>query len=733
MKKKIYLAFGFFLSLAWSESAQAQQKIGSNPGTLHPGAILELESSNRGFLLPRISIANLSTWGLNGTATDGMMVYNTNATTGTGYYVWSGSAWTRIFTGTLNTATTNVLDYNTTSRILTSTVNGVAASSAALPLATSSETGLLSNTDWSTFNAKENALTFANGLTRTTNAIALGGALTGSTSLTLGANSFTFGGATTGKVIVSGPAGSSTSGLQLSNLLTAVTPATATASQRVLTVDGSGNVILGTDFGSNNAGTVTNVTGTAPINVSSGNTTPVISINALGITSDLIADGAITGAKLAAGAISAANLADGAITSAKILDGTIASADLADAAVTTAKITPGTNGQFLTTAGGVATWASLPVATVTGAANGLSLVSGNVELGGSLSKVTTISQGTNALTFDGTGNLVKLGGNLGIGTSSPLHRLHVDDGKLAVGSTSPGTWTTNGSDILLNTGTANSQIILRPNGDGSASNQFVTQPSAGHLFFGSDGLEKVRIAHDGNMGIGTSSPGAKLAVNGTSHLFGLVSTGGSIELGGLGSGDRSTYIDFHGQDGVDYNARIIRDPGANGVFNIINGSSLLTLNTTGNVGIGTTSPSAKLEVAGQVKITGGAPGAGKVLTSDADGLASWVTPSTSNLAIRRVTAATTVTSTDHTIIANAFDAGYTITLPAPSASTGQILVIRKVDESSNAITFTFAGITATNAIRVSDTSASAGAYMNTLNYNRTIRIQSDGTDWYLLD
>ena len=42
-----------------------------------------------------------------------------------------------------------------------------------------------------------------------------------------------------------------------------------------------------------------------------------------------------------------------------------------------------------------------------------------------------------------------------------------------------------------------------------------------------------------------------------------------------------------------------------------------------NVGIGTTTPGARLEVAGTVKITGGTPGAGKVLTSDASGLASW--------------------------------------------------------------------------------------------------------------
>src|SRR3990167_1891862 len=43
----------------------------------------------------------------------------------------------------------------------------------------------------------------------------------------------------------------------------------------------------------------------------------------------------------------------------------------------------------------------------------------------------------------------------------------------------------------------------------------------------------------------------------------------------------------------------------------------------GNVGIGTMSPGAELEVAGQIKITGGMPGADKVLVSDAGGLASW--------------------------------------------------------------------------------------------------------------
>lgn len=51
----------------------------------------------------------------------------------------------------------------------------------------------------------------------------------------------------------------------------------------------------------------------------------------------------------------------------------------------------------------------------------------------------------------------------------------------------------------------------------------------------------------------------------------------------------------------------------------------------GNVGIGTSTPGAKLEVVGQLKITGGTPGDNKVLTSDASGVASWQTPAGGSL------------------------------------------------------------------------------------------------------
>ena len=45
----------------------------------------------------------------------------------------------------------------------------------------------------------------------------------------------------------------------------------------------------------------------------------------------------------------------------------------------------------------------------------------------------------------------------------------------------------------------------------------------------------------------------------------------------------------------------------------------------GNLGLGVQSAAAKLDVAGTVKIADGTQGAGKVFTSDANGLAGWQT------------------------------------------------------------------------------------------------------------
>ncbi len=52
------------------------------------------------------------------------------------------------------------------------------------------------------------------------------------------------------------------------------------------------------------------------------------------------------------------------------------------------------------------------------------------------------------------------------------------------------------------------------------------------------------------------------------------------------------------------------------------------------LGIGTMAPKAKLDIAGTVKITDGTQGAGKILTSDANGNARWAAPKISNTGVR---------------------------------------------------------------------------------------------------
>lgn len=75
---------------------------------------------------------------------------------------------------------------------------------------------------------------------------------------------------------------------------------------------------------------------------------------------------------------------------------------------------------------------------------------------------------------------------------------------------------------------------------------------------------------------------------------------------------------------IGYDAQVGSPTGSNqlSIGNWIYGSG-------GTIGIGTSSLStiAKLKIGGQIEITGGSPGVGKVLTSDANGLATWQTPS----------------------------------------------------------------------------------------------------------
>jgi len=82
---------------------------------------------------------------------------------------------------------------------------------------------------------------------------------------------------------------------------------------------------------------------------------------------------------------------------------------------------------------------------------------------------------------------------------------------------------------------------------------------------------------DGNVGIGTNSPGDKLHIAGNVRI-----DGGDV-------------LRWNGQAFID-------TIGANDIFIRPNGSTAATITATGNVGIGTSSPTEKLQVDGRINI-----------------------------------------------------------------------------------------------------------------------------------
>ena len=79
-------------------SVMSQVKIGDNATTINSASLLELETTNKGFVLPRVSITDVSSSSpLNAGLLTGTVVYNTNSSTtggsGTGIYYWNGSTW----------------------------------------------------------------------------------------------------------------------------------------------------------------------------------------------------------------------------------------------------------------------------------------------------------------------------------------------------------------------------------------------------------------------------------------------------------------------------------------------------------------------------------------------------------------------------------------------------------------------------------------------------------------
>jgi hypothetical protein len=192
---------------------------------------------------------------------------------------------------------------------------------------------------------------------------------------------------------------------------------------------------------------------------------------------------------------------------------------------------------------------------------------------------------TQAMTLDASGNLT-------IGSTTSL-------GKLGVWSS------TNGDTIAAfrcsGTGTQRSLLVSVDNSTGVVKLD-ASGAAAGSMAFAYGGTEAMRITTAGNVGIGTSNPTRKLDVNDSSSANSI-----PLALSNLTGGTNiaSTGINFNAHSNVNF-ARIVGGQQTDGSFadgNLIfltrNAETVaerMRIDSSGNVGIGTSSPQAKLDL-----------------------------------------------------------------------------------------------------------------------------------------
>lgn len=87
-------------------------QVGINTTTPHASSMLDVTATDKGILIPRISIPNLSAAAPITSPATSLLVYNTNVTTGIGFYYWNGTIWTPFGGGTDDWSNSGANIYN---------------------------------------------------------------------------------------------------------------------------------------------------------------------------------------------------------------------------------------------------------------------------------------------------------------------------------------------------------------------------------------------------------------------------------------------------------------------------------------------------------------------------------------------------------------------------------------------------------------------------------------------